>query len=179
VLPERHWFNGLGRRITDITISANYPVPLAGNRLPGRLLVIDVNFSHGEPVSYLLPVSFLPDHDAEEFLRDHPGAGLFRVTGDNDVGLNGVICDGMAEEQFTAQLLQRILTGEPLVGSDGEIRPLATSRLEPELVDVPDDQQDFWLWPRLLRGGQVHSTVAYGDRLILKLYRRREKGVSP
>jgi maltose alpha-D-glucosyltransferase/alpha-amylase len=179
VLPERHWFAGVGRRITDVTIAADYPVPLAGDRLPGRLLVVDVSFSHGEDASYLLPVSFLPDSDAEEFLRDHPGAGLIRLSGATAGALSGVVCDGMAEEQFTAQLLQRILTGEPLVGTAGEIRALTTDQLGPELADISPQEQNLWLWPRLLRGGQVHSTVAYGDRLILKLYRRSEDGVSP
>ncbi|MAT60113.1 MAG: maltose alpha-D-glucosyltransferase [Micrococcales bacterium] len=179
VLPDRSWFHSGGRRIVETRIVESFAIPLGGDRLPARMLFVEVSYGQGEPDTYVLPVTFLGPDDADEFLHDHPGAGLIRLYPAGDSGLDGVICDGMAEERFTSVLLEQIINRRKMRGGGGEIRSLTTRQLKPLLDDIPADEHQQWLWPTLLRGNQAHSTVRYGDRLILKFYRKSEPGVRP
>jgi maltose alpha-D-glucosyltransferase/alpha-amylase len=178
-LAQRRWFAGKGRRITEASITGDLTVPLGGDRLPARILFATLTYAHGEPETYVIPVSYLDADEAEAFLHDHPGAGLIRVHPRAGAGLDGVICDAMAEELFTTRLLEILLSRRRIRAGAAEVRPISTRALRPLVADIPADEREYWLWPALHRGEQSNSTVFYGDRLALKLFRRSEPGINP
>jgi maltose alpha-D-glucosyltransferase/alpha-amylase len=179
VVANRRWFGGKDRRIADVAITTDVAIPLGGDREPARILLVDVSYTHGEPETYVLPVTFLAADAAEEFLHDHPGAGLVRVAPRGAGGLDGVICDAMAEERFTLRLLDILVSRRRIRSNNAEVRPVTTGVLRALIADVPDGEREEWMWPSLHRGEQTNTTAYFGEALALKLFRRSEPGANP
>jgi len=175
VLATRRWFGGKGRRITGLSIRNSIDLPLGGVRDEARLLLVDISYSEGESETYVMPVTFLPEAYAEEFLADHPGAGLMRLISRGDPARGGVLCDGMSEELFTQRLLELMTSRKRYRDHQVELRGVTTRNLAPVLRDVPIAE----LWPSVHRGEQSNSTVFFGEHLVIKLYRRSGEGINP
>lgn len=175
VLAQRRWFGGKGRRITGLAIRQSVNLPLGTVRDYARILLVEVTYADGEPETYVLPVTFLPEPYVEQYLAEHPGAGLVRLTARGDKGLNGILCDAMNEELFTQRLLTLMTSRKRYRDRTTEVRGIATRHMHRAMRGAHG--QD--LWPTLHRGEQSNSTVFFGDRLVLKLYRRSEEGVNP
>ena len=174
VISGKRWFGGKARRITGLAISGSSELPGLGDPTP-RLLMIEVTYSDGEPETYVLPVQYLADEYAEEFLLDHPGAGLVRFVGRGERGLNGFLVDAMAEEGFAQGLLDIIVRRRRLRDHGMDLRGVTTRRMG----EVMDGESAADLWPTVHRGEQSNTTLFFGDRLVMKLYRMSGEGSNP
>ena len=172
VLPEvlrgRRWFGGKAHaiesaRITDIV------------RGPGDaslFALVEVGQAGGA-TTYVLPVSWATGPRAEVVRHEHPGALLFEV--ESEAGeLEAVVWDALEDEAFCGGLLEAIEKRRKLRGTAGDFvasrtRRFTSLRGSPELA----------LPAAVLRTEQSNSSVRYGDRLILKLYRRLGDGLNP
>jgi trehalose synthase-fused probable maltokinase len=82
--------------------------------------------------------------------------------------------DALKNEIFLSFLLDAIERGLVFTGEAGE---LVTSRTH--ALSMQETGAAGSLRPRAITGEQSNSSVAYGDRLILKFFRRLEEGVNP
>ena len=87
---------------------------------------------------------------------------------------SAVLTDALKNDQFLSWLLDAIEVRLVSKGTQGEIRASYT-----DMFQTIRSQAGNGLRPRLLKGEQSNSSIAYGDRLILKLFRRVEEGVNP
>jgi len=129
VLRTRRWFAAKARRITNITIAQVIDVPLGTVRQYGKILLLDVVFTEGESQTYVLPMTYLPDRYAADFLHDHLAAGLIRLRPRGDAGLHGLLCEAMSEEMFTQRLLAAITQRKQQRNSRVDLRGVATKQL--------------------------------------------------
>ena len=173
VLRTRRWFGGKGRRLTGANIIDAIPVSLGSVREFARILMLEAHYNDGEPETYVMPVTYLPKQYADEFLADHPGAGLVRVHSDDTQTLDGVLCDAISDELFSTRLLDAISARRRMRGPKGELRGVATKALRALSEGATD------LWPSVSRGEQSNTSVLFGDTFILKLFRRSEPGMNP
>ena len=173
VLRTRRWFSGKSRSITDVSLVDSISVALGSVREFARILILEVHYTDGEPETYVVPVTYLPEQFAEEFLTDHPGAGLLRLQPRGGQGLDGILCDAMSEELFTARLLDTVVNRRRLKAGSGELRGLGTRALRRR--DAGQDE----LWPTVNRAEQSNTSVAFGEKYMFKLFRRSESGVNP
>ena len=82
--------------------------------------------------------------------------------------------DALADEPFLASLLDAIAQGLSFPGANGEVRAVSTKALRP--LWQPSQGS---LTPSLVKAEQSNSSVVYGQRLVLKIFRRLEEGVNP
>ncbi len=162
LLASQRWFRSKGRPIFSLALEEAAPLDAASGSRDAALLVVRVSFSDAGPDElYLLPMVSEPDgpgpSPAEEWgivaIRDAETGMVLREPRDGD-GVWTSLLAGVAVE----------LTLPALHGSFAfhSLRPI------PQALDE-----------RRLGGEQSNTSVALGDQLLLKLYRRLEPGENP
>jgi maltose alpha-D-glucosyltransferase / alpha-amylase len=168
-LRAARWFGSKGRRIERINIRDSIELVTGGN--PCYLLILDVSYNEGLPEAYLLPMAF---SSAQEFDQSQsPGQQVVIAKAILEKGEQVLILDAVHDPRFRASLLHVILNGEVAKGDHAEIRgsPSGDSLLDPKEMTE--------LGSRLVGAEQSNTSVIFGDRVIMKLLRRVEEGVSP
>ncbi len=175
-LPSARWFGGKARRLKSallrdtITIDANG----IGKTI---LAIVDVEYTDGDPESYLMPLAFADGERAEQILRDQRPAAIasLRLLGrDGETRQEGVLHDAFIDRDFSASLLAAIGRRRRFKGSQGILHCQPTRHLQ-QILATPD----LNLEPAAMKADQSNTSVIYGENLILKLYRRLESGINP
>ncbi len=165
VLRGQRWFAGKARTVSDVRIRQAEPLPLPGGG-DALVVLVDVVYTGGEPDCYVLPLVLAPDEPED-------GGALFRLAEDESAPAWGWVLDGMADEGLATALLDLVLAAGRLEHAGTTLRGVPTAAAV-GLTEPGDD-----LTPVLSRGQQSNSSVRYGDRLILKLFRRAPEGTNP
>jgi maltose alpha-D-glucosyltransferase/alpha-amylase len=163
------WFGGKSRSLKDVSVVDGYSLPSGA-----YLALIDVEYQDGETERYTLPLAFLSGDAAHQTRSQSPERAIAELTLGKDAPTPGVLFDAVADSGFALDLLQLIAEGRSARGHLGLLRGQATS-LFPALRGPPEDR----LEPKLLRAEQSNSSIAYGDRLIVKVFRKVDAGRSP
>ncbi len=170
-IRQRRWFAGKARRLKSMSISDAIEVP--GVDRSAYLLTVVVTYADGDPETYLLPVAYANAAEAPMILERWPHAAVawLRTTDDEQRGL---LYDALGPPGFAEGLLNIIAKRRrapnekgTLVGSTtrafARLRGPETIRLEAALSVAE----------------QSNNSVVFGERLILKVFRRLEDGVNP
>jgi maltose alpha-D-glucosyltransferase/alpha-amylase len=174
-LRGRRWFGAKARRISSVSIPEAIPIPAAGKPANGDpvgfLALVHVEYTEGDPDTYSLPLTAVGMGRARDLLDYHPGSvvALLR-TADGDRAL----VDAMWEPAFGRALLAAIARRRRSKGSTGTL----SATPEPTFGElrlggarVPS--------PNILSAEQSNTSLVFGDRGVLKLYRRPEEGLNP
>ncbi|WP_435016999.1 1,4-alpha-glucan branching protein GlgB [Tundrisphaera sp. TA3] len=169
-LNRQRWFAGKARPIDRVRIVD----AVGGPGLPEttRLALISVTFNDGGTDRYFLPLGLMFGAEAEVFSRDRPGPSIGRL--DRSKGGPVLVVDSLSQPGVGQALLEAIAEGRSFRGSAGTLQASSTSAFA---AARGDDAK-----PLPARGGtaeQSNSAVIYGDRLILKIFRRLEPGINP
>jgi maltose alpha-D-glucosyltransferase/alpha-amylase len=165
-LPKQRWFGGKARRIASTAVID------WGTFDGGRsaLAFVRVSYESGEPDVYLAPLGMSFGAAAAEIQEKFQGAILELVTSPEGVG---VLRDGMFNEEALLAFLR-------LIQESGKIETkLGTILGSPSSVFASLRGDGAELRPRRILGEQSNSSVIYGDRLIMKLFRRQQAGNNP
>ncbi|MFL6258548.1 MAG: maltose alpha-D-glucosyltransferase [Thermoanaerobaculia bacterium] len=163
VLPTRRWFGGKARTLRAVEIAEAIPV---GDDAVIALLRVD--YADAEAEVYALPLAFAPSRRA----GDATVAGaVARLESDVPEG-TGVLYDPLGEPRFSRALLAAIERGERFRGQRGDL-VAAPAPVFSELRGEGD------LEPAPLRAEQSNTSIRYGDRLVLKIFRKVEPGINP
>ncbi|HUS27092.1 MAG TPA: putative maltokinase, partial [Kofleriaceae bacterium] len=167
---QRRWFRSKSRQRKEATITDII-------RLDGEprfaIALLHVEYAHGRPETYVVPLAFAEDAEPHESMRS-PGLVIANVTL-SDVPsrghVSGVLYDALCADTFGAALLRAMTQG---TGGKGERGTFSGSALA-ALQDLPADAS---LVPRLSSAEQTNSSVIFGDKLMLKIFRVIEEGPS-
>jgi maltose alpha-D-glucosyltransferase / alpha-amylase len=171
VLAAARWFGGRGRRIDRAHIQDTLAIRARGALL-GYLVLVAVE-QEGSSELYTMPMAFAQGERAE-VLRHQRGMGiaeLEQVEGAPDG--RGLLYDALADEAFGAALLELVRRGRTLQGQRGALIPSRTRALRTAL------HGDESPAPRLRAVEQTNTSLVYGDRAVLKIFRRLGEGVNP
>jgi len=172
-LKTRRWFGGKARRIKSVSIRESVPLP--GTDPPSALLLVQVEYSDVEPETYSFPVAFATGEHAARVQRESPHAVVAHLTvGRTNGEGKGVLSDAFFEKDVCDFFLQAISHRRRFKGSHGEIVASPTRAFR--RIRGPEAEH---LAPSLVRAEQSNTSVIYGDRLILKLFRKLDEGVNP
>lgn len=161
-LPLQRWFAGKDDRLGRVSLRE-----LAEMDGGHHLLAIAEAEVGGEAQRYFLPLSAAWGEDALTISPRLP-ATLAKLRRTNRVG---AILESAADESFAVEMLAALREGRTLESGAGRIE----FRPSRALADLPEDVGE----PRLLSAEQSNASIAFGDQLILKLYRRLRDGVQP
>ncbi len=157
-LPTRRWFSAKARVIHAVHVRD--VVTLAGEM---RLLLLDVDFTEGEPQMYVLPLSITNVRREQDQTRHLPIVARLRE--------GAILYEPVQEEAFANALLDAIGRKRVLRGKDGSIAGVATRAFK-ELRGTER------LETHALSVEQSNSAITYGQKLFLKLFRRVENGIN-
>src|SRR6266849_9731760 len=166
-LSRQRWFGGKARQVRVAELAD--VIPIRGGALEFLLLVVSVQYADGTGESYAMPVSCAEERSSSsqsdsaslkvEALQ--PGSAL-------------VLTDALKSEDFLNALLEMIRSNATIEGHSGTLRGLQTTaypHLYPSSAGI--------LQPKPVRAEQSNTSIIYGDRLILKFFRRLEEGINP
>ncbi|WP_027715616.1 maltose alpha-D-glucosyltransferase [Desulfuromonas sp. TF] len=168
-LPRCRWFRSKARLVSQVELVDS--LPLGTESRASRLVLFKVSYTEGLAETYLLPLAWLPREQAERLLEEEPRARIaFLNLGDEE----GMLFDAVHDENFRDSLLQLIARRRKLKGERGELAAAPGSRFR-ELRGGAGTL----LPSRVLKTEQSNSSVQYGDRFFLKLYRQPDTGINP
>ena len=145
-------------------------ISLQREALNAVVALVCVEYEGGGADLYALPL-VAREPDAPEVAEG--GAAGLKVAG--RAGHESVVfADALKEEKFLAFLLDAIQRGLIFTGENGELRAANTRALTLQETGAAGSLQ-----PRAIAAEQSNSSIAYGERLMLKFFRRLEEGVKP
>ncbi|MBI4660412.1 MAG: maltose alpha-D-glucosyltransferase [Verrucomicrobia bacterium] len=170
-LASRRWFGSKAAGIKTVTVQE--VITLEGESGNSLITLLLVEFLQADPQTYLLPLAFACGSEAESLLRTSPQLAIARlkVAAQRD---EGILYDAIGSKAFGSTLLDYIWRRRSAKGLRGELAAFHTPafrRLRGDALAPPD--------PSPVKAEQTNSAILYGDRLILKLFRRLEPGINP
>ncbi len=150
------WFGGKARQPLVCKVCATAAV--SADPAAARLVLVEIAYASGAPDMYLLPLHVAVGERAAAVARETPPAVVARFRE------GGVLFDAVHDADFRAALFALMAHG----GGVGEIAGVSGGGL-PESAPAS----------RVLAVEQSNTSVIYGERVFLKLYRRLEEGVNP
>jgi maltose alpha-D-glucosyltransferase/alpha-amylase len=133
-----------------------------------------MQFLAAAPEVYLLPLTFATGDRAFELRQSSPQAIVAQLkVKEKGRETEGVLYDGVYDSDFCKALLSAVARGRRYKDDGVELsaQPSKVFRKLLEGAAAP-------LEPTLLKREQSNTSVVYGDRMILKLFRRVTEGVS-
>jgi len=173
-LPKQRWFPG-SRGVKCIQIADWIPltVPLASpsEGSQSALVLIEVEFDAGPPELYFLPLAMSFGDARDELQRTAANSIIAPVLSQRGTGL---LYDGVFDDQTCALLLTLIQNSSSTDGRHGGLRGIRGKAFADLMTPAETTLQ-------VRRGSAEHSNtlVLFGDRFILKLFRRQEPGLNP
>jgi maltokinase len=158
-LPTQRWFAGKARSVDEVRVEASVPLRAA---LPSLTAVVAVvAYADGGVERYHVPVGHDRGLEARQLTDRVPDAVIYETKGPT----GGPFYDAAHDERLGGVYLD-------LISRSATVEELRFARV-PEWTETPRGPG------RLLEAEQSNSSLVFGDRLILKLFRRLEPGVNP
>jgi maltose alpha-D-glucosyltransferase/alpha-amylase len=165
-LKSQRWFGGKAREIRSTELVDVVGMQREG--LEALVLYVNVEYQGGGADQYAVPVIATETSMAEE-----NATPALTISGRG--GAAGLVfTDALKSEAFLSLLLDAIQGGLVFRGQSGEVSTSRTESLELQETGAAGS-----LRPRAIKAEQSNSSIAYGERLMLKLIRRLEPGVNP
>ncbi len=172
-LAERSWFAGASRSIVDTQILEAAPLPVEGGTV--YLTMLRVEYAEGEAEVYQVPLAFAGPEEWEALQERLPNAFIARVrVAEPEPGAQGgLLYDALGEPAFSTFLFDAIRRRRRIRGQSGEVVGLPARGMRDMRPDeaIPD--------PSRWSGEQSNTSVTYGERFIMKVFRRVDTGVNP
>jgi maltose alpha-D-glucosyltransferase/alpha-amylase len=173
-IRQRRWFSGKARYIRSSEIEDVIAVPYDSST--AHLILIRIDYSEGEPETYLIPVTLAWGEEAGQVIDELPQAVIAHLNlRGNDSDGRGIIYDALVNPDFRDTLLNLMAHRRIFKGEKGEVVAWRTRKVFHRIYGLTKEPYES----RLLKGEQTNTSVVYGDKLKLKLFRRLEEGVSP
>ena len=165
-LLQQRWFGGKARspraaRFVDWAVARRGQHPLF-------MTIVEVEYGDGGRERYFVPLALAGGAAAETAVERSRAQVLAGLTG----ARKGVILDATGDDLFASALLETLESDQLLQTKRGLLRSARPSAF----ADVRGADP---LAPRRLAAEQSNTSIAYGNRLIVKLFRRLEEGPNP
>jgi maltose alpha-D-glucosyltransferase / alpha-amylase len=167
-IQRQPWLNGARRAVKSAVLRESFR--LRYGEATAWVALVEAEFTSGEPQSYVLPLTVFRGEGAEQLRREHPALALVRLRGAEDA----VLGDALADRAFCVALLEGMAAGKSYRVGSGELVAWGEPALG-ELRAAADGVPAVTLG----KAPQTNTSVIYGNRLILKVFRRAQLGVNP
>ncbi len=164
-LADQRWFGGKARQIRSAEITDL--IPLGNTRFEALVLLVRLEYATGPAETYVLPLICAQEPTKESAATGLKVHSLAR-------GTNLHLRNALTDHEFLHSLLETIQQKAVFRGLEGKIRAACTS-----VFHGLCGASAGVLQPRPIKAEQSNSSIIYGDRVILKFFRRAEEGDNP
>jgi len=172
-IPGRRWFRAKGREISTAEVQEIVPLPMGP--ASAHSVLLRVSYTTGEPETYNIPVGIATGEKAIAIRSQYPGALIARLGPcSEDPKSQTYIYDAMVDRAFCDALLEAISRGKRFTGEKGIIAACRSAVFKEARGPAKEILES-----KPVTAEQTNSSVLYGNRLILKLYRSPEEGINP
>ena len=161
-IRTRRWFGGKARHVSSLRLRERIPLP--GGKI--YLTTVDVEYTDGEPQTYLLPLGIAPARRALE-QETSPVAASVVARLSNGCLLHEAVTD----TAFANALLELLSKRRQLQGKAGTVTGVPTRAFR-QLRGTNR------LDAHVLKAEQSNTAIVYGNQLFLKLFRKLEQGIN-
>jgi len=167
-LSTRRWFQGKTRPVRAIEIADVVPIPDTS----ASILLGQVDYTDGDPETYVLPGSIAVGDAAEQVKAKLSDVSVAQLHAED--GTRGVLYSAIWDPAFCDALLSAVARRRRFRGRSGELVGSHTRAFRAAWGQSHPD-----LGSAVLKAEQSNTSIAYGNRFLLKIYRRVEPGVHP
>jgi maltose alpha-D-glucosyltransferase/alpha-amylase len=166
-MARQRWFGAKSRTITGTRIE-DWAV---FNEGISTLVWVEVQYTEGESDTYLVTLGLLFGRAAEVLREESPNAVLARLT---SVDGDGVLHEAIFNDTASQALLALISGGSQIPSREGALVGIPSTALARLQGDSGEP-------PAARRGSaeQSNTSILFGDKLIMKLFRRQQAGPNP
>ena len=167
-LESRRWFLAKRRRVLAVSILDS----IAVRQDFGYIIIVKIDLSEGEPEFYALPLALATGERAEQVQREYSGLVLANVL--HQDGTRGVVYGALWDTDFNNSLLEAVVRRRKFRGQRGELVAWRATQFH-----AMWGKRHPNIEPYRIPSEHRNVAVAYGDRFVLKMYRKLEEGVHP
>lgn len=172
-IRQRRWFAGKARTVQRTVLKNLIPLPIRA--VGACFALVQIEYTAGEPEIYVIAIGHATGPKAERILQSFPQSAIARInTGLKRQSEEGLLFDALWDKDFTASLLHSIVRRRRFKAAADEIAAFPTHDLQ-SILSPTDPLPE----PSVLQIEQSNSTVLFGDKLIMKFFRRLEPGMNP
>ncbi|MFO8010835.1 MAG: maltose alpha-D-glucosyltransferase [Dehalococcoidia bacterium] len=168
-ITQRRWFGSKSRTIRVVRIEDIIPVRY--NDETAQLVLAHVEYLDRESEVYILPLAIRPENEVKWITSRYQAALLARLTSKARGGAEEVLFDATFDESFCNSLLDAVARRRRFKGRKGTLSAQTTPMYR-------KTRGSGHLEPELGQGEQTNSSINYGNRLVLKFFRKLEEGIS-
>jgi maltose alpha-D-glucosyltransferase/alpha-amylase len=141
--------------------------------------LFNAEFTLGDTETYAVPLAIATGKKAAELRARFPDRAIadvdLSIRGNSGSPEDGLIHDAALDPAFCNALLETVLRRRRLrSAAEAEVGGATTSAAR-ALTGPPGGTPE----PRVLKAEQSNTSIAFGEKLIVKLYRKLEAGVNP
>jgi maltose alpha-D-glucosyltransferase / alpha-amylase len=172
-LSGRTWFNP-DRQPDAVRLVETFPLSTGAG--PVLIAFTTVTYAAGDAETYVLPLAFAPEPEASRLRAEQIDAVLCNLQihprRKKAEAVSGVLYDPLGNGTLGRTLLDATLRARRFKRPGGELVCLPLTRSDVNgLHETPE--------PTQVAGRQHNTLLAFGDRYVLKVFRRIEEGVNP
>jgi maltose alpha-D-glucosyltransferase/alpha-amylase len=166
-LSKQRWFGGKSRRLRSTRIADWMALPDSD----AVFSLVEVQYEKGDPDTYFLPLALAVGKEADQLQEKFPNAIVAPVLSSKGAGF---LHDAIFDDRACAAFLSFIEKGKQAKARGGLIRGVPGSEFE-----SLRGSSEASLAVRRASTEQSNTSLFYGDRFIMKLFRRQQPGPNP
>ena len=171
-LTTCRWFGGKGQGIR--LVKNIHSIPVSTDSVAAFFTAWEVQYTGGKAETYLLPLAFATGDRAIELRQANPQALVAQLKAREDNSeYEGVLYDALADPSFCKSLLDAVARGRHVKKGGVEVRAQPAKLLRAAGNSIAT------LEPSLIKGEQSNTSIVYGDKFIMKFFRRLADGMNP
>ncbi len=169
-LPSRRWFGGKAKKIKYVRVQEL--IPFTSETAKAFFAFLHVEFVQSEAEVYFVPLTCAFGDDANAIAQNSLPFVIARIAADKS-NQTGVLYEAIADKNFCSALLKIISNSGAADGKRGKLEGSPTSELEKILAENASLESSVG------KAEQSNSSVLFGEKLMLKFFRRIEPGTNP
>ncbi|MBU2102670.1 MAG: maltose alpha-D-glucosyltransferase, partial [Candidatus Omnitrophica bacterium] len=164
------WFGSKTRLVRSCKIIEDAVYPCGSTCF--HLLLVELSYNDGVPEIYCVPLGLRLASEAAVLLEKSSKAVIAPVRMED--AREGILFDGMYDEELRSGLLSAIAQRKRIKGSRGSFSCVPTKALKQNLLNAGEIKIS-----QVVQAEQSNTSVIFNRKIILKLYRHLDHGINP